>query len=91
MGGRFAEFLGRLRGVSRDPERARLAAIPELNRHLARAQAALDQSVAGWARRLSVITVRTPEPTFDAMLHRWTLYPALACRMWARSALYPRS
>ena len=53
-----------------------------------RAQAAVAQTVAGWAERLSVITVRTPEPTFDAMLNRWTLYQALSCRMWARSALY---
>ena len=38
-----------------------------------------------------MITVRTPEPAFDAMLNRWTLYQALACRMWARSALYQSS
>jgi cyclic beta-1,2-glucan synthetase len=38
-----------------------------------------------------LITVKTPEPTFDAMLNRWTLYQALACRMWARSALYQSS
>ena len=38
-----------------------------------------------------MVTVRTPEPTFDAMLNRWTLYQALACRMWARSALYQSS
>jgi len=48
-------------------------------------------SVDGWTARLSVITVRTPEPSFDAMLNRWTLYQALACRMWARSALYQSS
>ena len=48
-------------------------------------------TVARWAERLSVITVKTPEPTFDAMLNRWTLYQALACRMWARSALYQSS
>ncbi|MFZ5625198.1 MAG: GH36-type glycosyl hydrolase domain-containing protein [Gemmatimonadota bacterium] len=60
-------------------------------RDVARAQVALGQSVAGWAERLSVITVRTPEPTFDAMLNRWTLYQALACRMWARSAFYQSS
>jgi cyclic beta-1,2-glucan synthetase len=35
--------------------------------------------------------VRTPDPAFDAMLNRWTLYQALACRMWARSALYQSS
>ncbi len=33
----------------------------------------------------------TPEPSFDAMVNRWTLYQALACRMWARSALYQSS
>ncbi len=57
-------------------------------RDVARAQAALAGSIAAWAERLSAITVRTPEPTFDAMLNRWTLYQALSCRMWGRSALY---
>ncbi len=60
-------------------------------RDLGRARAALQESVAGWARRLSVITVRTPEPSFDAMLNRWTLYQTMACRLWARSALYQSS
>jgi len=60
-------------------------------RDVARARAAVDRSVAGWAERLGVITVRTPEPTFDAMLNRWTLYQALACRVWGRSALYQSS
>jgi cyclic beta-1,2-glucan synthetase len=55
------------------------------------AAAAAARSVAAWAERLSVVTVRTPEPSFDAMLNRWTLYQALACRMWARSALYQSS
>jgi cyclic beta-1,2-glucan synthetase len=55
------------------------------------AAAAARASVAAWAERLSVITVRTPDPAFDAMLNRWTLYQALACRMWARSALYQSS
>ena len=57
-------------------------------RHLARARAAFDRSVARWTERLSAITVHTPEPSFDAMLNHWTLYQALACRMWARSAFY---
>jgi cyclic beta-1,2-glucan synthetase len=56
-----------------------------------RARAAAARGVDGWTERLSVITVRTPEPSFDAMVNRWTLYQALACRMWARSALYQSS
>jgi cyclic beta-1,2-glucan synthetase len=44
-----------------------------------------------WAARLGTIRVRTPEPSFDAMLNRWTLYQALSSRMWARSALYQSS
>ncbi|HST63541.1 MAG TPA: glucoamylase family protein [Longimicrobium sp.] len=55
------------------------------------AAAAAAASVAAWKARLSVVTVRTPEPGFDAMLNRWTLYQALGCRMWARSALYQSS
>ena len=60
-------------------------------RDLKQAKAAIGQAVDRWGERLSVITVRTPEPTFDAMLNRWTLYQALACRMWGRSALYQSS
>jgi cellobiose phosphorylase len=56
-----------------------------------RVRAAIGETVAEWTERLSVITVQTPEPTFDAMINRWTLYQALACRMWGRSALYQSS
>ena len=38
---------------------------------------------------VGVITVRTPEPAFDAMLNRWTLYQALACRMWGTLGALP--
>ncbi|MEO7086864.1 MAG: glycosyl transferase family 36, partial [Gemmatimonadaceae bacterium] len=55
------------------------------------ANAALDESVGAWERRLSTIVVRTPAPEFDAMANRWSLYQALSCRMWARSALYQSS
>jgi cyclic beta-1,2-glucan synthetase len=57
----------------------------------ARARDAVEHTVEQWGRRLSAIRVSTPEPSFDAMVNRWSLYQALACRMWARSALYQSS
>ncbi len=55
------------------------------------AEAALAGSIAAWDRRLATVTVHTPEPAFDALVNRWSLYQALACRMWARSAVYQSS
>ncbi len=52
---------------------------------------ALASAASAWDRRLSTVTVRTPSPEFDATLNRWSLYQALACRMWARSAVYQSS
>jgi cyclic beta-1,2-glucan synthetase len=67
-----------------------LAAV-ERYRDVARAGQALDGAVARWDERLSVVRVRTPEPSFDAIVNRWAPYQALACRMWGRSALYQSS
>ena len=55
------------------------------------AMAAALRSVAAWDTRLSVITVRTPDPSFDIMINKWSLYQALSCRMWARMGLYQSS
>src|SRR5205809_6419852 len=55
------------------------------------AKRSVDSNVRSWEQRLSAIKVKTPEPTFDLMLNRWSLYQALSCRMWARSALYQSS
>ncbi|MEO8201711.1 MAG: glucoamylase family protein, partial [Gemmatimonadota bacterium] len=57
----------------------------------AAAMTAAETTAANWDHRLSVITAHTPEPSFDAMVNRWTLYQALACRMWGRTALYQSS
>jgi cellobiose phosphorylase len=73
-------------GACRGEEDARRV-VTEL-RDVVRARHAVDRSVAAWSERLSAITVRTPDPSFDVMVNRWSLYQALACRMWARSALY---
>ena len=52
------------------------------------AAASIDDATAAWDERLSVIKVHTPNAEFDALFNRWSLYQALSCRMWARSALY---
>lgn len=56
-----------------------------------KARSEITQSLASWIARLSVVTVRTPDAAFDAMLNKWTLYQALSCRMWARMGLYQSS
>jgi cyclic beta-1,2-glucan synthetase len=55
------------------------------------ASAALEKAVKRWKSRLTTIRVETPEPTLDLMANQWSLYQALSCRMWARSALYQSS
>jgi cyclic beta-1,2-glucan synthetase len=76
-------------GVAEGEEAARRAS--SSFRDVRYAAAAVARNVERWQARLSVITVRTPEPTFDAMVNRWALYQALACRVWARTALYQSS
>ncbi|MEO8090391.1 MAG: glucoamylase family protein, partial [Gemmatimonadales bacterium] len=78
-----------LLGACDSEARARQAVADYKN--LRTAKDAIDHTVAQWDERLSVVTVKTPEPTFDAMLNRWLLYQALACRMWARTAIYQSS
>ena len=60
-------------------------------RDVASARSAMDRTIEGWTERLSVISVKTPEPSFDVMINRWTLYQALASRMWGRTAVYQSS
>jgi len=66
-------------------------AIIERHRAAGAARQGLDRMAASWEKRLATITVKTPEPTFDLIVNRWSLYQALSCRMWARSALYQSS
>jgi cyclic beta-1,2-glucan synthetase len=61
------------------------------NRTAADAKRAVDSNIRDWDKRLGAIKVKTPEPTFDLMVNRWSLYQALSCRMWARTALYQSS
>ncbi len=41
-----------------------------------------------WDELLGATTVATPDPLFDAMVNRWLLYQAVACRLWAKAGFY---
>ncbi len=60
-------------------------------RGVSMATAAARRTIDAWEARLSVITVKTPDPSFDLLLNKWSLYQALSCRMWARMGLYQSS
>ena len=49
------------------------------------AAAALEAIRAAWDRRLSAVTVETPDPAFDLMVNHWLPYQALASRIMARA------
>jgi cyclic beta-1,2-glucan synthetase len=43
---------------------------------------------AHWDRLLGATTVATPDPLFDALVNRWLIYQAVACRLWAKAGFY---
>jgi len=52
------------------------------------AAAALDGVSSFWVDCLTRVQVHTPVPAIDLMVNGWLLYQTLACRLWARTALY---
>jgi cyclic beta-1,2-glucan synthetase len=73
------------------PTLAQARATMEKLRRGVLSQRAISEAVAAWDERLGAVTVSTPDPAFDVMLNKWTLYQALSCRMWARMGLYQSS
>ncbi|MGQ0815867.1 MAG: GH36-type glycosyl hydrolase domain-containing protein, partial [Gemmatimonadota bacterium] len=57
-------------------------------RSLADIDAAFEGVRRFWQDLLTRVSVRTPSRALDVMLNGWLAYQNLACRMWARSALY---
>jgi cyclic beta-1,2-glucan synthetase len=78
-----------LLGAAADEERAKQAV--DTYRDVSHAAQAITRTTREWSQRLSVITVRSPDAAFDTIMNQWSLYQALSCRMWARSAIYQSS
>jgi cyclic beta-1,2-glucan synthetase len=57
----------------------------------AQVQAAWAAAGDYWDDLLGTVTVESPDPAMNLLLNRWLLYQTLACRWWARSALYQSS
>ncbi len=51
-------------------------------------EATLRAVASHWDDTQGTVQVRTPDRSMDIMLNRWLIYQALACRLWARTALY---
>ena len=50
--------------------------------------ATLGEIGRAWDDIQATIQVRTPDRALDIMLNGWLVYQTLACRLWARAALY---
>ncbi|HEX6656771.1 MAG TPA: glycosyl hydrolase family 65 protein, partial [Ilumatobacter sp.] len=50
--------------------------------------ATLNEVARWWDDVQATIQVRTPDRSTDIMLNGWLVYQTLACRLWARAALY---
>jgi cellobiose phosphorylase len=67
---------------------AEASTIVEKYKSVNEADAALKLVRKYWEDTLTTIKVSTPDMSLDIMLNGWLLYQTIACRMWARAALY---
>src|SRR6266545_960768 len=72
-------------GEAANPEQARELIVRHRTRDVAAALRAVGER---WDAVLGTVQVKTPDRSMDILLNRWLLYQTLACRLWARSALY---
>ncbi len=72
-------------GEAANPEEARELIVRYRTRDVAAALRAVGER---WDEVLGTVQVKTPDRSMDILLNRWLLYQTLACRVWARSALY---
>ena len=46
------------------------------------------QARGGWRDKQGGLSVKSPDPLFDALVNHWLRYQSLACRLWARAGFY---
>ena len=52
------------------------------------ARDALEEVWRHWKHTLGAVNVETPDPALNVLANGWLVYQTLACRLWARSAIY---
>src|SRR2546428_11864202 len=72
-------------GEAASPEQARELILRYRTRDVAEVLRAVGER---WDELLGAVQVRTPDRSMDILLNRWLLYQTLACRVWARAAVY---
>ncbi len=83
--GQEREIIFRL-GVGKDTEDA----VTTVNRFRSSTSAreALDIVWQHWSHTLGAVNVETVDPSLNVLANGWLLYQTIACRLWARSAVY---
>lgn len=83
--GQEREIIFRL-GVGQDAKDA--VKLVNRFRGSASAREALDKVWQHWNHTLGAVNVETPDPSLNVLVNGWLLYQTIACRLWARTAVY---
>jgi len=86
--GQTREIVFRL-GAGRSAEEARH--IVRRWRGAIAAHTALAAVKVHWGRTLGAVQIETPDAALDVLANGWLVYQVIACRLWARNALYQSS
>ncbi len=52
------------------------------------ALAELERVKSYWMKKLDLVSLHTPDDSYDVLMNGWLVYQTIACRMWARTGYY---